>query len=111
MNGSYYQNPVFINDFERENGEEDSFITNGPVYPMEQSYIENILRRNKGKKVRAHVSFPDSVEWRDRVFSGIIRQAGRDNLVISDPETGKWYLIKMIYLNFVEFDEEIIYGK
>ena len=111
MNGSYYQNPVFINDFERENGDENSVITTGVTYPMEQSYIENILRRNKGKKVRAHVSFSDSIEWRDRVFSGFIEEAGRDNLIISDPETGKWYLILMIYLDFVEFDEKIIYGK
>ena len=96
MNGSYYQNPVFINDFERQTID-DPVLTTGNTYPMEQSYIENILRRNKGKKVRAHFSFSDSIEWRDRVFVGIIEQAGRDNLIISDPETGKHYLLLMIY--------------
>ena len=34
-----------------------------------------------------------------------------DNLVINDKENGKNYLILMIYLDFVEFDEEITYAK
>ena len=110
MNGSYYESPVFINDLNRD--------TNNPIIPnnysdleMEQSYIENILRNNIGKKVRVHASFSDSIEWRDRVFSGIIEHAGRDNLIINDKENGKNYLILMIYLDFVEFDEEITYAK
>ena len=61
--------------------------------------------------IGVHASFSDSVEWRDRVFTGIIEHAGRDNLVINDKENGKNYLILMIYLDFVEFDEEITYAK
>ena len=30
-------------------------------FPMEQSYVENILRLNKGKYVKFYVSLPDSV--------------------------------------------------
>ena len=110
MNGSYYQTPVFINDIERDTKKP---IINGNTYNLvsEQSYIENILRNNQGKKVRVHASFSDSVEWRDRVFVGIIEHAGRDNLVLNDIDNGKYYLILMIYLDFVEFDEEITYAK
>lgn len=108
MNGSYYKTPVFINEIERQTNSPEYVPTN---YPMEQSYIENILRNNIGKKVRAHVSFSDSVEWRDRVFVGLIEHAGRDNLIINDVENGKSYLILMIYLDFVEFDERITYAK
>ena len=104
MNGSYYQTPVFINDMQRD-------TTQGMNYNMEQSYIENILRNNIGKKVRVHASFSDSVEWRDRVFVGIIERAGRDNLIINDIDNGKYYLILMIYVDFVEFNEEITYAK
>ena len=104
MNGSYYQTPVFINDMERD-------TTQGMNYNMEQSYIENILRNNIGKKVRDHASFSDSIEWRDRVFVGIIERAGRDNLIINDVDNGKYYLILMIYVDFVEFNEEITYAK
>ena len=51
------------------------------------------------------------LRWRDRVFTGYIEHAGRDNLVINDKDNGKNYLILMIYLDFVEFDEEITYAK
>ena len=75
--------------------------------PMEQSYIENILRLNKGKKAKVFCSFPDSNEWRDRIYDGIIEQSGKDHLVMSSPERGDWYLIPMIYVNWVEFEEPI----
>ena len=108
MNGSYYKTPVFLNDIERDSNMPNDYQTD---YPMEQSYIENIIRNNIGKKVRVHASFSDSVEWRDRVFTGIIEHAGRDNLVLNDVENNKHYLILMIYVDFFEFDEEIIYAK
>ena len=112
MNGSYYKTPVFINDFERDSSSPTFDIAKyNKDFPMEQSYIENILRNNIGKKVRVHASFSDSNEWRDRIFSGIIEHAGRDNLIINDIDTGKNYLILMIYVDFVEFDEEITYAK
>ena len=121
MNGSYYKTPVFINDIERQNETDyksyNDYVNNTNPnsnynYPIiEQSYIENILRNNIGKRVRAFVSFPDSIEWRDRIFTGIIEHAGRDNLIITDTESNNSYLILMIYLNYVEFDEKITYAK
>ena len=33
--------------------------------PLEQSYIENILRLNRGKKVEVYASYPDSDEWKN----------------------------------------------
>ena len=96
MNGNYYSNPTFPgNEYVNENVQEP-FVPIDDV-PMQQSYIENILRHNKGKRVKLYVSFPDSVEWRDKVYDGIVEQAGRDHIIISDPQTGKWYLILMIY--------------
>ena len=76
--------------------------------PSEQSYIENILRLNRGKKVEVYASYPDSDEWKNKVFSGIIEQSGRDHIILSDPKTGDWYLILIIYVNFIKFDERII---
>ena len=77
--------------------------------PLEQSYVENILRLNKGKIASFYMSFPDSNEWRDRIFTGVVEQAARDHVVISDPKTGKWYILLTIYLNFIVFDEKINY--
>lgn len=107
MNGSYYKTPVFINDINRDSSSPNV----KQPFTLEQSYIENILRNNAGKKVRVHASFSDSVEWRDRVFVGIIEHAGRDNLVLHDIDNDKHYLILMIYIDFFEFDEEITYAK
>lgn len=79
-------------------------------FPLEQSYIENILRLNKGKKVRVYMTFPDSNDQRDREFVGIIEEAGRDHLILSEPSTGNWQLLLMIYVNFITFDETINYS-
>lgn len=109
MNGTYYQNPTFPTA--ATNNYQDNIVPVGTQeLTMEQSYIENILRLNKGKKVTAYVSYPDSIDWKDSKYTGIIEQAGRDHLIISDPTTGKWYLILMIYLNYVEFDERVNYS-
>ena len=116
MNGSYYQNPTFHGAMDNNN-----YIAYPEMTPpgnlsydqdldMEQSFIENILRLNKGKRVNAYVSYPDSVDWRDKVYNGLIEEAGKDHLILSDPATGKWYLIRIIYLNYVEFDERINYS-
>lgn len=77
--------------------------------PPEQSYIENILRLNKGKKVRVHQTFPDSNEWRDLEFTGIIEQSGRDHIILSDPTNGVWEMLLMIYVDYISFDEPINY--
>lgn len=75
--------------------------------PLEQSFIENILRLNRGKHATVFMTFDG--EDRMREFRGVIEAAGRDHLILSDPETGKRYLLLMVYLNYVEFDEEIEY--
>lgn len=73
--------------------------------PIEQSYIENILRLNKGKLATVYMSFNDE----EKVFTGIVEAAGRDHIILSDPETGMRYLLLMVYLNYVTFEEEIEY--
>lgn len=108
MNGTYYPSAKYPNDYNLNTAPVGG-DANGNVQD-EQSYIENILRLNKGKRAKAYFSFPDSNEWRDKVFEGIIEEAGKDHLVMSDPKTGKWSLILLIYLNFVEFDEKINYS-
>ena len=107
MNGSYYKNAMYNADFDHIRPA-DNF--GGDDLPMEQSYIENILRLNKGKKVKAYFTYPDANEWRDKVYEGIIEEAGRDHLIMSDPKTGDWYLLRMIYLDYVTFEERINYS-
>ena len=111
----YYQNPIFpgtpLNDNTIPNQQryEKSQVE---IYPtgMEQYYIENILRLNKGKKAKFYVTIPYSNEYQNKVFEGIIEQVGKDHIIVSNPN-GEWYLILMIYLDFVTFDEPINYIK
>ena len=105
MNGTYYPNPTFPNNI-NSYPQEPEIQTNNTL-PMEQSYIENILRLNVGSKAKVFCSFPDSTEWRDRIYDGVIEQAGKDHVVMSAPELGDWYLIPMIYVNWVEFEQPI----
>jgi spore germination protein Q len=79
------------------------------ILPIEESYIENILRLNKGKLATVYLTFENNKEWNAKVVKGIIEAAGRDHLIISDPQTGMRYLFPMVYLDYVTFDEEIEY--
>ncbi len=110
MNGNYYQNPTFPqSNFSTPPGN-INISDNSNNIPLEQSYIENILRLNKGRKVKAYVSYPDSSAWQNKVYEGIIEEAGKDHLIIRDNINDVWYLIRIIYLNYVEFMEPIIYS-
>ena len=115
MNNNYLNNnkfpgtPIYSSNIATPNQTSAPTIMNGiqEYIPDEQSYIENILRVNKGKKVSVYQSFADAGEWKDKIFTGIIEQSGRDHIILSDPTTGNWYLLLMIYVNFIKFDEEI----
>lgn len=118
MNNNYFGKPIFPNqNFNTTNTppSNQNYTVNSNYQPMalsaEQSYIENILRLNKGKQVRVHMTFPDSNEFRDREFKGIIEQSGRDHIILSDPTTGTWELLLMIYVDFISFDEPINYSE
>src|SRR5699024_5340061 len=79
------------------------------MLPMERSYIENILRLNKGKQATVYMTFEDGQQGNAQTFKGVIEAAGRDQLILSDPQSGKRYLLLMIDLNYVTFDEPINY--
>ncbi len=80
----------------------------GPAFE-EESYIENILRLNRGKLATVYMTFENNREWNAKIFKGIVEAAGRDHIVLSDPETGRRYLLLMIYLDYITFDEELNY--
>lgn len=87
--------------------------TTGPqvpgMLPVEESYIENILRLNKGKLVTLYATFENNKEWNAKIFKGVIEAAGRDHVILSDPQSGQRHLIPMVYVDYITFDEEIEY--
>lgn len=75
----------------------------------EESYIENILRFNRGKIGTFYFTYENNTQWNAKVYRGRIETAGRDHIIISDPQTGKRYLLLMVNLDYVEFDEPLAY--
>lgn len=81
------------------------------MLPLEQSYIENILRLNRGKLATVHALFDtgtNNAVFRD--FTGLVEAAGRDHLILSSPETGQRILLPMVYFGYATFDEELEYS-
>lgn len=81
-----------------------------PQNPLmfEQSYIENILRLNRGKIATIYMNFEGS-QWGSKVFKGELLEAGKDHILIKDNQTGMNYLLLSIYLSYISFDENIEY--
>jgi spore germination protein Q len=75
----------------------------------EESYIENILRLNLGKMATIYMTYENNSEWNAKVFKGRIEAAGRDHIIISDPQTGMRYLLLMVNLDYITFDEPLNY--
>lgn len=77
--------------------------------PLEQSYIENILRLNLGKIATVYMTYENNKEWNAKIFKGRVEAAGRDHIIISDPQTGMRYLLLMVNLDYITFDEPLNY--
>ena len=118
MNQSYFQNPMFREPAVIPSQSTQPPISNIPNYgmggfnapsptPQQDPYAENLLEKNVGKMASFYLSYSDSLEWRDKIFTGKIEAAGRDYVLLSDPNTGKWNLLWTVYLNYVVFDDAI----
>lgn len=74
----------------------------------ESSYIENILRLNLGKTVSVYMNFENS-QWGSKIFKGVLEAAGKDHIIISDPNNNTRYILLSIYLSYITFEDEINY--
>jgi len=88
----------------------DNFVNHISGRSSGGGFIDNILRLNRGKLARVRMTFNSGGNSSEtKVFTGIIETAARDHIVLSDPTTGGRYLLLMIYLDYIEFPEEINY--
>ncbi|KAA9021117.1 spore coat protein GerQ [Niallia endozanthoxylica] len=122
---SCHQSSMMRNMFAQEAGGSPATMHSGPAFsvpvvPMgtgqnfpgavvEESFIENILRFNKGKIGTFYFTYQGNNKWNAMVYHGRVETAGRDHIIISDPSSGKRYLLMMANLDWVEFDEQINY--
>jgi spore germination protein Q len=79
------------------------------TFTPEESYIENILRMNRGKVGTFYMTYENNSEWNAKIFRGVVETAGRDHIIISDPETGRRFILLMVNLDYVTFDEPVNY--
>jgi len=76
----------------------------------EESYVENILRMNLGKVATLYMTYENNSEWNAKIFKGVLEAAGRDHIIISDPATGKRFLLLTLNLDYITFDEPLNYN-
>lgn len=109
----YYWNPAYPQQLQQQQQMQPPAIpaASRPQQPpsQEESYIENILRLNKGKVATLYFTFANNREWNAKVVTGVVEAAGRDHVIVSEPKTGKRYLLLLIYLDYITFDGEINY--
>jgi len=74
---------------------------------LEQSYVENILRANRGKIATVYMTFTGKTQ--EQVFVGYIIGAGRDHIALKDVNSNKTYILLQVYLDYITFDEQITY--
>lgn len=108
----YYWNPNFQQ--QQMQMQPPATIPSGrpPGIPLrEESYIENILRLNRGEPGTFHFSFEGAVEAgkNTKTIRGTVEAAGRDHVILSDAQTGHRFLMPMIYFDYAEFDNEVKY--
>jgi spore germination protein Q len=84
-------------------------VTLPGVPAVEESYVENILRMNLGKVATLYMTYENNTEWNAKIFKGVLEAAGRDHIIISDPVTGKRYLLLTLNLDYITFDEPLKY--
>ena len=63
------------------------------------NYVDEYLKINVGKRVEVHVSFSDSIEWRDSIFKGILEIVGKDYIVVN--YDNKKHVIWSIYIDYI----------
>ncbi|TQS72118.1 spore coat protein GerQ [Ornithinibacillus gellani] len=103
---AYYPAPYYRQFNPQQQQNQSNPSSGSEMLPMEQSYIENILRLNRGKPAHVYMTFEGQQQ---KVFTGTIEGAGRDHIILQETKTGKWLLLLMIYLDYVTFDEQINY--
>lgn len=104
------QQPQFMGQPEMFMGQLMSPISGipGGATRDEQSYIENILRLNLGKVVTIYMNFENS-QWGSKIFKGYLMAAGKDHIIVKDLNSETRYLLLMVYLDYITFEEELEY--
>jgi Spore coat protein (Spore_GerQ). len=108
MNSEIYHDNVYPNNIKTE--ENNNYYKEAiptPITNNHINYIQDLLKTVIPIKATFFMTFPGSSEWPDKKFSGIIESSSLDHIILSDPSNGNSYMLPTMYINFVEFEEDI----
>lgn len=106
MDNNYYQKDITNSSYGQVNGnsyeqiQDKILASNIP----EQLYVDTVLKENEGKFAKIYVTVPGSNSWQDKLFEGVIEKTGNDHIIMSNTNTNERYLIPLMYIVFVIFN-------
>lgn len=69
--------------------------------------LNKLVSDNVGRLVNVHCSFTDSTKWHDKEFIGVLASSGDNYVIVYDKDNNKHYLIIGVYIDYIEFFENI----
>ena len=72
------------------------------IKEIKYPYMTSLLQSKIGANARIYMSFPDSIEWRDKIFEGKISTIGNDYILITEKNNVE-QILPNIYVNYIEF--------
>ena len=70
-------------------------------------FMENILKKTEKIKAKVYMSFPYMENNKDKVFEGIIEFTGKDYILLNDVSKKEWYLLPLVFMNYIQFEENL----
>ena len=98
MNGTYYANPTFPTSSENND-------LNIVETEKNDLTLNELLTKNKGKKIKICLSFPNYKE--ETILSGRLEKIAYDYLIINDIVSDEYKIILLKYINYISFIEKI----
>ena len=66
--------------------------------------LQNFLALNIGKNVSLYTSYSNSIEWKNKIFTGTISEVGSDYFLLNDDKSNKNVLIWIYSVDFIIFN-------
>ncbi|GGA57084.1 hypothetical protein GCM10007416_32870 [Kroppenstedtia guangzhouensis] len=90
----YWQQPPFYTTSTAEVSQER----------RQRVYTEDVLNRNIGKEITLYLTYENNPQWNAMVVTGVLREVGRDFILIRDKKTGKDMIFMNINIDYYVFE-------
>jgi spore germination protein Q len=89
----------------------DAYLTSQPqqlgiAQQQSRKYSEDLLASNIGRTITVYLTYEKNTVRNNRVVIGVLRQVGRDFILVTDQQTGKDNLLLNINVDYIEFSKK-----